>query len=155
MSRAQTGIDKAWFTRKMRESGHTARTMAPLLDMHFTVFSKMLNGRRHVRLGELRRIARILGEQESEVLKHLDREAIASLDDAATVPAVAKVKPMSSQSGVEAGPRSGSTRHDKDYIVPPKGADPLFGCMTGSLTLLPEIDYTAPADPDWGKVYDD
>ncbi|MDX8457368.1 DUF7662 domain-containing protein [Mesorhizobium humile] len=43
----------------------------------------------------------------------------------------------------------------QDYIVPPRGADPLFGCMAGTLTLLPDVDYTAPADPDWGKVYDD
>ncbi|WP_292561089.1 hypothetical protein [Mesorhizobium sp.] len=43
----------------------------------------------------------------------------------------------------------------QDYIVPPRGADPLFGCMAGTLTLLPEVDYTAPADPDWGKVYED
>jgi len=44
---------------------------------------------------------------------------------------------------------------NEDYIVPPRGADPLFGCMAGTLTLLPDVDYTAPADPDWGKVYDD
>ncbi|MBZ9987952.1 hypothetical protein LB572_12700 [Mesorhizobium sp. BH1-1-5] len=43
----------------------------------------------------------------------------------------------------------------EDYIVPTRGADPLFGCMAGTLTLLPDVDYTAPADPDWGKVYDD
>ncbi len=43
----------------------------------------------------------------------------------------------------------------EEYIVPPRGADPLFGCMAGTLTLLPDVDYTAPADPDWGKVYDD
>ncbi len=44
---------------------------------------------------------------------------------------------------------------NEEYIVPPQDADPLFGCMAGTLTLLPGIDYTAPADPDWGKVYDD
>ena len=43
----------------------------------------------------------------------------------------------------------------EEYIVPPRGADPLFGCLAGTLTLLPDVDYAAPADPDWGKVYDD
>jgi hypothetical protein len=33
--------------------------------------------------------------------------------------------------------------------------DPLFGCMRGTLKILPGVDYTRPADPDWGKVYDD
>lgn len=35
------------------------------------------------------------------------------------------------------------------------GRDPLFGCMRGALKSLPDVDYTQPADPDWGKVYDD
>ncbi|MFN3548069.1 MAG: hypothetical protein ACK4U0_11325 [Mesorhizobium sp.] len=34
------------------------------------------------------------------------------------------------------------------------GQDPLFGCMRGTLKILPGVDYTKPADPDWGKVYD-
>jgi len=37
----------------------------------------------------------------------------------------------------------------------PTGHDPLFGCMRGSLKLLPDVDYTEPADPEWAKVYDD
>lgn len=30
----------------------------------------------------------------------------------------------------------------------------IFGCMKGTLTILPGVDLTAPADPDWGKVYE-
>ncbi|MHB1104204.1 MAG: helix-turn-helix transcriptional regulator [Devosia sp.] len=32
---------------------------------------------------------------------------------------------------------------------------PAFGCMKDTLTILPGVDLTEPADPDWGKVYDD
>ena len=32
---------------------------------------------------------------------------------------------------------------------------PILGCMKGTLTILPGVDLTEPADPDWGKVYDD
>jgi hypothetical protein len=39
--------------------------------------------------------------------------------------------------------------------IKPTGRDPLFGCMRGSLKLLPDFDYTQPADPEWGNVYDD
>jgi hypothetical protein len=35
-----------------------------------------------------------------------------------------------------------------------KKRHPVFGCMKGTLTLLPGVDLTEPADPDWGKVYD-
>lgn len=31
---------------------------------------------------------------------------------------------------------------------------PIFGCMKGTLTIIPDVDLTEPADPDWGKVYE-
>lgn len=32
---------------------------------------------------------------------------------------------------------------------------PIFGFMKGTISVMPGVDLTAPADPDWGKVYDD
>lgn len=32
---------------------------------------------------------------------------------------------------------------------------PAWGALKGMITLLPDVDYTAPADPDWGKVYEE
>jgi hypothetical protein len=32
---------------------------------------------------------------------------------------------------------------------------PIFGCMKGTLTILPGVDLTEPADPEWGHVYED
>ena len=31
---------------------------------------------------------------------------------------------------------------------------PAFGALRGMVTIMPGTDLTAPADPDWGKVYD-
>lgn len=40
-----------------------------------------------------------------------------------------------------------------------KGANasrhPAFGVWKGKVTLLADYDYTQPADPDWGKMYED
>lgn len=44
---------------------------------------------------------------------------------------------------------------------PPRPAEatkkrhPAFGAWKGLVTLDPDYDYTQPADPDWGKVYED
>lgn len=32
---------------------------------------------------------------------------------------------------------------------------PLFGALKGVASLPPEVDLTEPADPDWGKVYEE
>lgn len=32
---------------------------------------------------------------------------------------------------------------------------PIFGFMKGTISVMPGVDLTAPADPDWGKVYED
>jgi hypothetical protein len=32
---------------------------------------------------------------------------------------------------------------------------PLFGALKGHMFIPPGVDLTEPADPDWGKVYED
>ena len=32
---------------------------------------------------------------------------------------------------------------------------PALGALKGMITLRPDVDYTQPADPEWGKVYED
>jgi hypothetical protein len=32
---------------------------------------------------------------------------------------------------------------------------PAFGVWKGKVTLLPDYDYTQPADPEWGRVYEE
>jgi transcriptional regulator with XRE-family HTH domain len=131
----------------MKEGKLTVRSMASRMNIHYSALSRTLNGERRMQVDEIRKIAEILDRQESEILMHLG-----SSNDVARLS--------------ERGPRSGFREEQMDfnnapdmtgeeYVVPPRGADPLFGCMAGTLTLLPDIDYTAPADPDWGNVYDD
>jgi hypothetical protein len=32
---------------------------------------------------------------------------------------------------------------------------PAYGLLKGTVTIAPGVDLTEPADPDWGKVYDE
>lgn len=40
-------------------------------------------------------------------------------------------------------------------MPPPQKRHPLFGSMKGTSIVMPGVDLTQPADPEWGKVYDD
>jgi hypothetical protein len=35
------------------------------------------------------------------------------------------------------------------------GYPPFYGLLKGTITIAPGVDLTEPADPDWGKVYDE
>lgn len=49
-----------------------------------------------------------------------------------------------------------ATDIDAKREIPEKPArHPAFSALKGMITLLPDVDYTEPADPDWGSVYDD
>lgn len=51
-------------------------------------------------------------------------------------------------------PLKGSTAIQGETGAKPS-RHPAFGVWKGKVTLLPDHDYTQPADPDWGKVYED
>jgi transcriptional regulator with XRE-family HTH domain len=149
LPQGKANVDKAWFASQMKERNLTVRRMAGRMNMHYSALSRTLNGERRMQVDEIRKIAEIFGQPVSEVWAHLG-------------------SPMSRQNAGDTGHSPGLMEgqvdfematdmngNSEEYIVPPRDADPLFGCMAGTLTLLPDVDYTAPADPDWGKVYDD
>ena len=49
--------------------------------------------------------------------------------------------------------KSPKTRRGKQ--IRPGKRHPLFGALKGSTFIPPGVDLTEPADPDWGKVYED
>jgi hypothetical protein len=48
--------------------------------------------------------------------------------------------------------KSPKTRRSKQ--IPPGERHPLFGALKGMTFIPPGVDLTEPADPDWGKVYE-
>ncbi|MER8570549.1 helix-turn-helix transcriptional regulator [Mesorhizobium sp. M1338] len=145
MLKGKANVDKTWFADQMKERNISLRRMASRMNMHPSALSRTLNGERRMQVDEIRRIAEIFDQPESEVLVHLG-----SSDAKA-----AERRPGFMEGQVDFENALDVNDTAGEYIVPPRGADPLFGCMAGTLTLLPDVDYTAPADPDWGKVYED
>ncbi|MDG4881815.1 helix-turn-helix transcriptional regulator [Mesorhizobium sp. WSM4884] len=147
MSEGRDGVDKTWFVNKMKERNLTVRSMAGRMGMHYSALSRTLSGERRMQVDEIRKIAEIFDQPVSEILVHLGSSG-------APVDAKPRAAQESRPGFAEGHMDFNDTDANEDYIVPPPGADPLFGCMAGTLKLLPDVDYTAPADPDWGKVYD-
>lgn len=62
---------------------------------------------------------------------------------------------LETEQSVKPGPHA--KRHTSSASEAPVAIlnHPAFGALKGMLTLDPDHDYTQPADPDWGKVYED
>jgi hypothetical protein len=52
------------------------------------------------------------------------------------------------------GAGRGSGESAQSEIGSKPSRHPIFGCMKGTLTIIPDVDLTEPGDPDWGKVYE-
>ena len=117
-----------------------------------SALSRALNGQRGIKADEIVKIAAILNEPESAVLAHIN---IRSTTEVSAIPSTSKHHLGFGLMEAEVDFKHTDVKSEnEERIIPPRGADPLFGCMAGTLTLLPDVDYSAPADPDWGKVYE-
>ncbi|WP_274627760.1 helix-turn-helix domain-containing protein [Arvimicrobium flavum] len=163
MAKIRAQVDKGWFADRIGDLGISHAEFGRRIGLDRSALSRTLSGERNAKASEAHRMAEVLGRPEHEVLKHLNvrnaakevgKTANVAVSDDATERLVGAVFGFSEGQARYGGKRAVSN-DSEDYIVPPRGADPLFGCMAGTLTLLPDVDYAAPADPDWGKVYDD
>jgi len=161
LSEARWNVDKAWFFQQMEGQGKSLRDVAKLMEMDPSALSRALDGIRAIKAPEVRRLAEALCLPEADVLAHVGRPnnakakgstAGASVADRVGAELSERLPGLMEE---QVGFKAELENENDPYVVPPQGADPLFGCIAGTLTLLPDVDYTAPADPDWGKAYDD
>jgi transcriptional regulator with XRE-family HTH domain len=135
-------IDSAWFFARLKENGYSLRGFALAMDMDPSAVSRMFNGQRSMSAGEQDKVAALLRLPLSEVAAHRGAKA-EGFGEAGQAEHGASQAPETGKRG-EATP-------GKDGVL----RDPIFGCMVGTMTIPDDLDLTAPADPDWGKVYDD
>lgn len=121
-------VDKNWFERQFDRKGLSLRGVAKAIGIDPSALSRALSGQRKITVGEVAKIATILGVPQSEVLSHVTT--------APTVPAAS----------------------DREGVRTPHGAPrrphPLFGCLKGMLTIPPGVDLTEPADPELADYLD-
>lgn len=119
-------VDKQWFVDRWTEKGLSLRKVAGMMQIDPSALSRMLNGERGVKVGEVAKIATALGVSKDDVLSH-----IGAGDDVAgkmtAVPAVQVAK---------------ISEH------------PQFGFMKGLIKLEEGFDIAGPYDDEvWDEGY--
>ena len=134
-------IDSAWFFARLREKGYSLRRFAGEMAMDPSAVSRMLNGQRNMTADEQDRVA---------VLLHLPLQEVAA--HRKPVPEGLSERTQAGYEALDAGesPAERPVRKNDDPY-----RHPIFGCMKGTMIIPDDLDLTAPADPDWFKVYDD
>ncbi len=135
-------VDKAWFVGLMKQAGLSMREVARRMPMEASALSRSLNSDRKLKPTEIRRLAEILGRPTAEVLERV------------ALPAEARIE----EEGFGEMKQSDFTRHpmSADKAASPSKTPyrhPAWGAMKGMITLLPDVDLTAPAYEDWKKLY--
>lgn len=153
-------VDSMWFHERLAERGASLRDMARFMGLDPSAVSRMLSGERKMSAEEQDQIADYFGVPLQEVAAHRRGEVEGFSEE---------------KQAIYDGERSAQLEYDEqpmkmfteDDIIHKDGKrwmdlddgtlvelHPAYGCMKGTLTIPEDLDLTAPADPDWGKVYD-
>ena len=124
-------VDKIWFKSRMEHKGMSLRAVAKKMDIEASALSRSLNSERKFRPEEIAQLAEILEQPAAKILEHINLTT-----DAQGFGEMPQVQ-------IAAPAQQASNHH------------PLFGSMKGTSIIMPGVDLTQPADPDWAKVYDD
>lgn len=132
-------IDSDWFYQQLERQGRTIGDLGEALGIDKAAVSRMLRGLRKMSAEEQDGIAAFFGRPLAEVAAH--RRGVAGFTEEKAAP-------------YKVGPGKGKTPREGDDEKP-RRPHPMFGCMKGTLTIAEGVDLTEPADPEWGRVYED
>ena len=125
-------VDKAWFEGVLAHRGLSVRKLAREMGIDASAMSRALNSQRKLKPEEIQRLSEILDQPVATILGHVN--------------AGAANRPKGFEEMQQA-------TFGAQTPLPPK-RHPLFGIMKGTSIVMPGVDLTQPADPDWGDVDD-
>jgi transcriptional regulator with XRE-family HTH domain len=151
-------IDTAWFHLQLEQRGESVRGLARFMELDASAVSRMLKGDRKMSADEQDRISNFLGVNLEEI-------AARRRGDSACF---AEGKQSFYDASGATEPVKMFTEDDVIYkdgkrYMETKGGEllemhPIWGCMEGTITVMPGVDLTAPMDWDeeWGeKLYNE
>lgn len=156
-------IDTTWFHKKLDERGESVRGLARFMGLDPSAVSRMLNGERKMSADEQDRISIFLGVNLAEVAARRRGDPVGFGESkqaayrAGGGVAQAELPPVKMFTEKDIIHKDG-----KRYMETEDGEllelHPAFGCMKGTITVMPGVDLTAPMDWDeeWGeKLYNE
>lgn len=144
-------IDRDWFAARLKAAGLSLRKAAAQIGMDPSALSRSLNGKRRLQIAEVDRLARVLGVPAALLIDRIGGRGEAILPLVAEEDTPPFIHDDAGSTRDAAAQVAGKDVTDKSSFR----HHPVFGMWKGIVTLDPDYDYTQPADPDWGKVYDD
>ncbi|MCV3764659.1 helix-turn-helix transcriptional regulator [Rhizobium sp. TRM95796] len=152
-------IDTAWFHQQLEKRGSSVRGLARHLGLDASAVSRMLNGERKMSADEQDRIAEFLSVSLEEVASHRRGRAVGFSES--------KQSPYSVEGdATEQTTPSNEWFSEKDVIYRDgkrwmEGRNGelvevhrVFGCMKGTVTIMPGVDLTEPMKFEWSeKLY--
>ncbi len=153
-------IDSGWFHERLAKRGASLRELARFMGLDPSAVSRMLSGGRKMSAEEQDQIADYFGVPVQEVAAHR-RGEVKGFSEGKQAPYDSE---RAAQPEYDAPPVKMFTEDDiihkdgKRWMELEDGTllelHPGYGCMKDTLTIPDDLDLTGPADPDWGKVYD-
>ncbi|WP_018897527.1 helix-turn-helix transcriptional regulator [Rhizobium sp. 2MFCol3.1] len=157
-------IDSAWFYEKLSQRDASLRDMARFMGLDPSAVSRMLSGERKMSADEQDQIADYLAVPLEEVAAHRRGDAAgfaekkqAGYEGGGTAPVLPDEPPVKMFTEDDVIYKDG-----KRWMELEDGTlievHPAWGCMKGTLTIMPGVDLTAPMDWDeeWGeKLYNE
>lgn len=156
-------IDTAWFHKQLEARGESVRGLARFMGIDASAVSRMLKGERKMSADEQDHISNFLGTNLEEIAARRRGDQMGfgerKQEDyrAEGAPAFPERPPgkMFTEDDIiyKDGKRYMETRDGRLLEL-----HPAYGCMKGTITIMPGVDLTAPMDWDeeWGdKLYNE
>ncbi|MBB1250606.1 helix-turn-helix domain-containing protein [Rhizobium sp. G21] len=152
-------IDTAWFHQQLEKRGSSVRGLARYLGLDASAVSRMLNGERKMSAEEQDRIAEFLGVSIEEIAFHR-RGVAAGFSESKQSAYNAEVdrKGQPAVSNEWFSEKDVIYKDGKRWMEGRNGelveVHRVFGCMKGTVTIMPGVDLTEPMEFEWSeKLY--
>lgn len=142
------GVDKRWFEQSMERQRLSQNEVARLLGIDGGALSRALNDKREMRANEIVKIASILKETPAAVLEHITVGTSVEKTSHALGFAEMNQEKLEDPAQTEKSEKAPSAELGKRR-------HPAFGSLKGTTIIMPGVDLTEPADPEWGNLYDE